>query len=116
VRPLINAVCHRDYFEKGSNVLVEVFEDRLEISNPGGLPSGLSPKEFGSRSVARNPLLASLLQRIDFIEKIGTGIHRIRESVENHGGAEVEFRYAEESFTVVFRALKSSGHPNNPAS
>ena len=36
----INAVCHRDYFEKGASVMIEIFDDRVEISNPGGLPSG----------------------------------------------------------------------------
>jgi len=37
---VINAVAHRDYFEKGATVVIEVFDDRVEISNPGGLPKG----------------------------------------------------------------------------
>lgn len=68
---IINAVCHRDYFDKSGNVLIEVFDDRVEISNPGGLPSGLKPSDFGRKSVARNPLIASLLNRINYIEKVG---------------------------------------------
>lgn len=100
---LVNAVCHRDYFDKRSNVLVEVFVDRIQISNPGGLPSGLSPNEFGTRSVARNPLIASLLHRIDYIEKMGTGISRIRQAVAEHGGTELELRY-NDFFTATFRA------------
>lgn len=82
---------------------MEVYADRVEISNPGGLPSGLSPEEFGNKSVARNPLIASLLHRIDYIEKIGTGISRIRQAVAEHSGVEVEIRY-NEFFTVSFRA------------
>ncbi|WP_407355490.1 ATP-binding protein [Methanolobus sp. WCC5] len=99
---IINAVCHRDYFDRGSNVLVEVFDDRVEISNPGGLPSGLKPSEFGTRSVARNPLIASLLHRIDYIEKVGTGINRIRQAVDENEKTSVEFSY-DGSFSVVFR-------------
>ncbi len=65
---IVNAVCHRDYFEKGASVMIEIFDDRVEISNPGGLPSGLNAKEFGTKSVVRNPVIASLLNRADYIE------------------------------------------------
>jgi ATP-dependent DNA helicase RecG len=100
---VINAICHRDYFDKRANVLIEVFADRVVITNPGGLPSGLPPEEFGTRSVARNPLIASLLHRIDYIEKIGTGINRIHQAVAKHGGTELELRY-NDFFTVTFHS------------
>lgn len=98
---IINAVCHRDYFDKSANVLIEVFDDRVVISNPGGLPGGLNPADFGTKSVARNQLIASLLHRIDFIEKVGTGISRIREAVRKNGKSTVEFSY-NEFFTVTY--------------
>ncbi|MEK6572594.1 MAG: ATP-binding protein, partial [Bacteroidota bacterium] len=75
---VINAVVHRDYFERGANVMVEIFDDRVEISNPGGLVKGLKPEDFGKKSILRNPTLASLLHRADYIEKMGTGITRMR--------------------------------------
>ena len=103
---IINAVCHRDYFDKRANVLIEVFSDRVVISNPGGLPSGLAPEEFGTKSVARNPLIASLLHRIDYIEKMGTGISRIHQTVAEHGGTELELHY-NGFFTATFRAITS---------
>lgn len=98
---VINAVCHRDYFEKGAHVMIEIFDDRVEISNPGGLPSGLDPKDFGTKSVVRNPVIASLLNRADYIEQIGTGINRIKKAVAEHGKGGVEFFYST-FFTVVF--------------
>jgi ATP-dependent DNA helicase RecG len=103
---IINAVCHRDYFDKRSLVMVEVFENRVEISNPGGLPTGLKPEDFGTKSVARNPLIASLLHRIDYIERMGTGISRIRGAVEEHGGCTVEFAHTA-FYTTIFRKNKA---------
>jgi len=99
---VINAVCHRDYFEKGAHVVIEIFDDRVEISNPGGLPSGLSPKDFGKKSVVRNPIIASLLHRANYIERLGTGINRIKQSVKELGKVDVEFSY-NTFFTVTFR-------------
>ena len=102
---IINAVCHRDYFDKSSNVLIEVFDDRVEISNPGGLPSGLKPSDFGRKSVARNPLIASLLNRINYIEKVGTGINRIKQAVAENERSSVEFSF-DSGFSVIFRKLE----------
>jgi len=90
---VINAICHRDYFEKGANVMIEIFDNRVDITNPGGLPKTLNPKDFGKRSVARNPIIASLLQRANFIEKMGTGIHRIRKAMENAKLPEPKFEF-----------------------
>jgi len=81
---VVNAVCHRDYFNKSANVMIEVFDDRVEISNPGGLPSGLNPEDFGTKSVVRNPIIASLLNRANYIERIGTGINRIKDAVKRN--------------------------------
>jgi ATP-dependent DNA helicase RecG len=102
---IVNAVCHRDYFEKGASVMIEIFDDRVEISNPGGLPSGLNAKEFGTKSVVRNPVIASLLNRADYIEQIGTGINRIKNSVKERGQGSVEFYY-NHFFVVTFTKTK----------
>jgi len=88
---ITNAVMHRDYFEAGANVFVEIYDDRIEISNPGGLPKGLSREELGTRSVRRNPLIADLLHRIALIEKAGTGIRRMIEDARKHKCPEPKF-------------------------
>lgn len=59
----MSAVAHRNYFEKGANILIELFDDRLEITNPRALPKGLEEKDLGTKSVLRNPLIASTLLR-----------------------------------------------------
>ncbi|MDP3103483.1 MAG: ATP-binding protein [Candidatus Methanoperedens sp.] len=102
---IVNAVAHRDYFEKGSNVMVEMFDDRIEITNFGGLPKGLKPQDFGKKSVLRNPNIADLLHRVEYIEKMGTGINKIRKLVSEAGLPPVEFEFGN-FFTVIFKKQK----------
>lgn len=88
---IINAVMHRDWFMEGANVFVEIYTDRIEISSPGGLPKGMKLSDLGHKSVRRNALIADLLHRIDFIEKAGTGIKRIRDEARAQGCPEPVF-------------------------
>lgn len=99
---VINAVAHRDYFQYGANVMVEIFDDRVEISNPGGLVKGLTPENFGKRSVLRNPNIASLLHRGGYVEKIGTGVSRMREILKQAELPPPEFEF-NSFFTVTLR-------------
>ena len=79
---IVNAVCHRDYFERRCHVVVEIFSDRLEIYNPGGLPNGLDPKKFGTKSVPRNLLIASMLHRANYIEQAGTELSVLKKLLQ----------------------------------
>jgi ATP-dependent DNA helicase RecG len=97
-----NAVCHRDYFEKGARVTVEIFDDRVEVTNPGGAPKGITKENFGSISVTRNPNIASLLHRADYIERMGTGINRIISAMETAGLEAPAFQTEGFFFKVTF--------------
>jgi ATP-dependent DNA helicase RecG len=99
---IVNAFAHRYYFEQGSNILVEVFDDRVSITSFGGLPAGLNKKDFGKKSVQRNPLIADLLVRANYIEKVGTGVQRIKDAVTALGKGTVDFQYDEHWFDVIF--------------
>jgi ATP-dependent DNA helicase RecG len=93
---ITNAVMHRDWFNEGANVFVEIYADRIEVSSPGGLPKGMRPADLGHKSVRRNALIADLLHRISFIEKAGTGIRRMRDTARSQGCPEPAF--SENSF------------------
>ena len=110
---VINAVCHRNYFEKGANIVIAIFSDRVEISNPGGLPSGLSKESFGHKSITRNPLIADLLHRIGYIEKIGTGIKRIKDAIAETSNCSVEFKIDEHWFSAIFYRKKKKKNKNH---
>ncbi len=102
---IVNAVCHRDYFERRCHVVVEVFSNRVEIYNPGGLPNGLDPKTFGTKSVPRNLLIASMLHRANYIEQAGTGIGRIKKALANHKKkVKLDIQYSDDSmfYSVIF--------------
>ncbi|MBC8179136.1 MAG: putative DNA binding domain-containing protein [Deltaproteobacteria bacterium] len=82
---ITNAVMHRDWFIEGANVFVEIHADHIEVVSPGGLPTGMLPEDLGHKSIRRNPLIADLLHRIEFIEKAGTGIKRMRDEARDRG-------------------------------
>ena len=99
---ITNAVMHRDWFFDGANVFVEIYTDRIEVSSPGSLPKGLTLADLGSKSVRRNALVSDLLHRIDFVEKAGTGIRRIRDEARAQDCPEPQFE-ANSFVTVTFR-------------
>lgn len=88
---IINALCHRDYYEKGAVTMIEIFDDRVEISNPGGLVHSIPKEDFGRRSLARNPLIFGLFQRMELVEQVGSGISRMREGMKEIGLPEPVF-------------------------
>jgi predicted HTH transcriptional regulator len=83
---LINAVIHRDYSVKGSEVHLDIFDDRMEITSPGGMYDSKPIQELDLNSVPstrRNPAIADLFQRIDYAERRGTGLKKILNGYEN---------------------------------
>lgn len=99
---IINALAHRDYYDKGARISVEVFNDRIEVSNPGGLISGIPKKEFGKRSLSRNPLVFGLFERIRMVEQVGSGISRMRDLMLENNLTPPEFN-TKGIFTVTVR-------------
>ncbi|HIE31165.1 MAG TPA: transcriptional regulator [Methanosarcinales archaeon] len=90
---LLNSVVHRDYFEKGAVTMVEFYDDRVHIHNPGGLVKGIRPEEFGLTSISRNPFLQGLFHRANLVERIGSGIGRMMDEMKTAGLPEPEFNW-----------------------
>ena len=77
---IANALIHR-VWDVNSQIRVSMFDDRIEIVSPGGLPSGITEEEYlsGKLSVLRNRNLANVFYRLGFVEIFGTGITRIKQ-------------------------------------
>ena len=80
---IANALIHR-VWDVESQIKVSMFDDRIEIISPGGLPSGITEDEYlsGKLSILRNRNLANVFYRLGFIEIFGTGITRIKQLYE----------------------------------
>jgi len=98
---IVNAVCHRNYFEKGARVMVEIFDNRVDIVSPGGVCKGITKDNFGTISITRNSNIASLLHRIKYIEQMGTGIIRMKKAAKEAKIAMPKFEL-ENFFKVSF--------------
>ena len=79
-----NALVHRTW-DINANIRISMFEDKIEISSPGGLPSGISEDEYlhGNISTLRNPVLGNIFFRLHYIEMFGTGIKRILDAYKD---------------------------------
>lgn len=98
---IVNAIVHRDYFEQGAKIHIEIYDDRVEITNPGGLVSGIPEKDFGKRSMSRNPIIFGMFQRLRLVEQIGSGIARMREAMKDENLSVPEFSL-DKMFVVTF--------------
>lgn len=98
---IINSLSHRDYYEKGAVTMIEIYDDRVSLTNPGGLVSSIPRNEFGTKSLSRNPLIFGLMQRMDLVEKVGSGINRMKDAMKEAGLLEPVFSM-DGFFTVTF--------------
>ncbi|MEW6096665.1 MAG: helix-turn-helix domain-containing protein [bacterium] len=98
---VVNAIIHRDYSMRGTNISVNVFDDRVEIVNPGGLPVGIDKTNFGKESVRRNPIIADLFHRMEKVERVGSGIGRMQELMAKSGLKEPVFE-SDTFFRAIF--------------
>jgi ATP-dependent DNA helicase RecG len=98
---VLNAIAHRDY-RSTSCVQIHIFKDRVEISNPGGLVPGLKVEDLGKVSRPRNILLFSMMERMDLVETVGSGIKRIRDAMKDYGLDLPRIESGDDWFSVTF--------------
>ena len=109
---LVNALAHRDYLVYGSEVHIDIYDDRLEIYSPGGMPDGSIIQDRDPLTVPstrRNPVLADVFNRLGYMERKGSGFGKIlngyKAQINYTEDKRPTFRSDRYQFTVVMPNL-----------
>ena len=109
---LVNAIIHRDYAIIGSEIHIDIYDDRIEIYSPGGMFDGSFIQEqniMEISSLRRNPIIADLFNRVHLMERRGSGLKKIISSYQNAINytqeKEVEFKSTQKDFKVILKNL-----------
>ncbi len=108
---LANAFCHRDYVIPGGAVAVALYDDHLEITNPGSFHFGITPENLTKPHESRpwNPIIASVFYRAGIIERWGSGTLNIVDWCAENGNPPPKWREEAGSVFVVFAPATPEG-------
>ena len=101
---IVNAIIHRDYQIIGSEIHIDMFDNRLEITSPGGMIDGSFVQNLDITkipSMRRNRVISDIFSRLHFMDRRGSGLTRIIESYNDYD-IKPKFNSDTSSFTVVF--------------
>ena len=103
VRELVaNALIHQDFTQTGTSVMVEIYDDRMEISNPGN--PYISPDRFIDEYQSRNERLADLMRRLGICEEKGSGVDKVVQAAEVFQLPAPDFRVGERRTSALLFA------------
>ena len=102
---LTNALCHRQLEKYNLTPSIAIYDDRVEIENPGRLPLALTPETIKSAhaSYPYNPLIAEVLFKSSYLESWGSGVSRMVDACKAQGVAEPEYEENGGFVKIVFR-------------
>lgn len=101
---LINAIAHRDYSIEGKGIEIRIFDDRMEISNPGALLSTINIEDLKSLKgvhESRNALCSRTLRELGYMREMGEGMRRIFSLVKQNDQISPELESTRESFSIT---------------
>ena len=107
---IANALIHR-VWDVNSHIRVSMFDDRIEVVSPGGLPAGITAEEYlsGKLSVLRNRNLANVFYRLGFVEIFGTGITRIKQ-LYAESLVKPDFEVSENTIKIVLPVFETNAN------
>ena len=114
---MVNHLIHRDYTVMGGEVHLDIYDDRLTFTSPGGMYNGMLIQELDIADVSserRNPILANVMAQLDYMEKRGSGLTRICNETKALDGYRDEFKPKFKSTPTQFQTIifASTGTPN----
>ena len=105
---VVNHFIHRDYTVMGSEVHLDVYDDRLSITSPGGMYSGQTVQDLSLEEITsdrRNPILADVMAQLDYMEKRGSGLKRICNETKALDGYKDKLKPVFKSTTSQFMTI-----------
>jgi ATP-dependent DNA helicase RecG len=99
---VVNALAHRDYLREGANVQIDIFDDRIEVTSPGGLLPGLNIKKLEGSHETRNTNICEIFHETKDMERFGTGVKKMKNYMESHRLKPPEFSEPGDFFRVTF--------------
>ena len=114
---MVNALIHRDYLIPGTEIHIDMYDDRLEITSPGGMYNGMQIQDCDINdlpSSRRNPVLADLFHRMKYMEQRGSGLRRICNETQKLPGYTDEMHPVfRSSYNTFFVTLKNVNYGLN---
>ena len=111
---IANALINRDW-DSVANIQVSFFDDRIEITSPGGLPKGVTIEDYLNKelSIPKNPIIANVFFRLGLIERYGTGVQRICALYDNSENKPT-FEVSENLIKITLPILSSTTPKTTP--
>ena len=114
---MVNHFIHRDYTVMGSEVHLDIYDDRLTVTSPEGMYNGMLIQDLDIKDVSserRNPILANVMAQLDYMEKRGSGLTRICNETKALEGYKDELKPVFKSTPAQFQTIifASSGTSN----
>ena len=103
---MVNHFIHRDYTVMGGEVHLDIYDDRLTVTSPGGMYNGMLIQDLDIADVSserRNPMLANVMAQLDYMEKRGSGLTRICNETKALEGYKDELKPVFKSTPTQFR-------------
>ena len=105
---MVNHFIHRDYTVMGGEVHIDIYDDRLTVTSPGGMYNGLLIQDLDIADVSserRNPILANVMAQLDYMEKRGSGLTRICNETQALDGYKDELKPIFKSTPTQFQTI-----------
>ena len=105
---MVNHFIHRDYTVMGGEVHLDIYDDRLAVTSPGGMYNGMLVQDLDIADVSserRNPILANVMAQLDYMEKRGSGLTRICNETQALDGYKDELKPVFKSTPTQFQTI-----------
>lgn len=112
----VNALCHRDWNNRGSRVRIQIFPTHIEWISPGGLPEGVTIENLLEAQFSRNPAIVNIMFQAHYIEGLGLGFDSVYSALLENDVEPPQIRNTTNAFTisVAARPIGASHTPAEP--